>query len=260
MEISSNVFSDRESAVPPLASSLMVEPCSPDVATATSEEDRDGPIEPIAGFTCVIEYQDVQRLISCRRFKKRGDFGYVGAVCLAARGYREFRTDRIGCVIDPQTGEVLGNADYFSRFTIDEHRDAGPTWGLTSSRQATLVAGLNVLAFMAHCDGLWHPLETEPVERFVCSLWLRREWEGEPPLNDILMHAQRLSPDSDTFFKGVGHYARSETRATILRRAVADLIAADGVVCNEEFDWGQHFSAYLAERARNEGVHLSPGF
>lgn len=252
----SKAFSDHESAVPPLAPSLTVEPCSTDIATVPSEI-RDGPIQPIAGFTCVIEYEGVQRLISCRRFKTRGDFGYVGAVCLTAGGYREFRTDRIGDTFDPQTGEVLGNADYFNRFIIDEHWDARPSWGLTSSRQATLIAGLNVLAFMAHCDGRWHPLESEPVERFVCSLWLRREWEGEPPLDDILAHAQRLSPDSETFFKGVGHYARSETRSTILRRAVADLIAADGVVCSEEFDWGQQFSEYLVERARHEGIHLN---
>lgn len=251
-----DVFSDRESAPPPLAPSLNVVPCAPDNATVISEI-PDAPVEPIAGFTCVIEYEGVQRLISCRRFKTRGDLGYVGAVCLTAGSYREFRTDRIGCVIDPQTGEILGNADYFSRFAVDEHRDARPTWGLTPSRQATLVAGLNVLAFMAHCDGRWHPLESEPVERFVCSLWLRREWDGEPPLDDILAHAQRLSPDSDTFFQSVEHYARSQTRSMILRSAVANLIAADGVICDEEFDWGQQFSSYLAERASHEGIYLN---
>lgn len=245
----SDAFRGRKSNAPPLASSLNVKPCT-STATVPPCETTDGPLEAIAGFTCVIEYGDIQRLISCRRFKTRGAFDYVGAICLTAGGYREFRTDRVGCVFDPQTGEVLGDSTYFSGFAVDEHRNARPTWGLTSSRQATLIAGLNVLAFMAHCDGRWHPLESESVERFVCSLWLRREWEGEPPIHDILAHAQRLSPDSDTFLKSVDHYARSETRSKILRTAVADLIAVDGVICDVEFNWGRQFSDYLTERAR----------
>ncbi|MBQ1499180.1 MAG: hypothetical protein IIZ38_12775 [Sphingomonas sp.] len=259
MEISSSAFGGRTSAIPPLAASFQIEACPPglddEVDLAAVE-----PLASIAGFTCVIEYAGAHRLISCRRFKTRGEFGYVGAICLTASGYREFRTDRIGYVFDPESGEVLGEHDYFSRFSIDEHCEALPTWGLTPSRRATLVAGLNVLAFMARCDGKWHALETKPIEDFICSLWLRREWEGEPPLDQILAHARRLSPDSDTFFKSVEHYARSRTRSRILRTAVSDLIAADGVVCDAEFDWGRQFSEYLAECARREGVDLAPLF
>ena len=243
------VFADRQSAAPPIAPSLDVEPCLPD-AVAEPANEASTTIEPISGFTCVIEYKDAQRLISCQRFQTRGDIGHVLAVCLTAGGFRDFRTDRITCVYDPQTGEVLGDGTYFRRFAVDAQFQAAPTWGLSRSRQVTLIAGLNVLAFMAHCDGNWHPLETEPVERFVCSLWLRREWEGDPPLAEIVAHAQRLSPDSETFFRSVNHYARSHMRSGILRQAVADLIAADGVICDEEFDWAQAFSDCLAEMAR----------
>jgi hypothetical protein len=257
MEISSSAFDGRTSAIPPLAASFQIEACAPethdegDLAVVES-------LEPIAGFTCVIEYAGAHRLISCRRFKTRGKFGYVGAICLTASGYREFRTDRIGYVFDPQSGEILGEQDYFSRFSIDEHREAQPVWGLTPSRRATLVAGLNILAFMARCDGQWHPLETQPVEDFICALWIRREWEGEPPLDEILAHARRLSPDSSTFFKSIENYARSRTRSKILRKAVSDLIAADGVVCDAEFDWARQFSEYLTECARREGIYLAP--
>ncbi|MDG2532990.1 hypothetical protein P6144_04980 [Sphingomonas sp. HITSZ_GF] len=259
MEISSSAFSGRTSAVPPLAASFHIEACPPEPQDETDPMAVE-PLESIAGLTCVIEYAGAHRLISCRRFKTRGEFSYVGAICLAASGYREFRTDRIGYVFDPQSGEVLGEQGYFSRFSVDESHEARPTWGLAPSRRVTLVAGLNILAFMARCDGQWHPLETKPVEDFICSLWLRREWEGEPPLEEILAHAQRLSPDSGTFFKGVENYARSRTRSKILRKAVSDLIAADGVVCDEEFDWGRQFSEYLTERARHEGVDLDPIF
>lgn len=259
MEISSSAFGGRTSAIPPLAASFQIAACPPepyDEIDLVAVES----LESIAGFTCVIEYEGAHRLISCRRFKTRGEFGYVCAICLTASGYREFRTDRIGYIFDPQSGEILGEKDYFSRFAIDEHSEARPTWGLTPSRRATLVAGLNILAFMARCDGKWHPLETKPVEDFICSLWIRREWEGEPPLEEILAHAQRLSPDSGTFFKSVENYARSRTRSKILRKAVSDLIAADGIVCDAEFDWGRQFSEYLAERASREGITLDPIF
>lgn len=252
MRKSGEIFSGKGSTVPPLSASLQIEPCSPAQPIVSAEAAPK--LEPIAGLTCVIEYDQRHRLISCRRFKRLGDYAYVGAVCLEAGGYREFRTDRISLVFDPPTGEILGDGHYFGRFALDEFREGRPTWGLTPSRQVTLIAGLNVLAFMAQCDGHWHQLETEPVERFICTLWLRREWEGDPPLEDIVAHARRLSPDSDTFFQSVENYARSEARSSILRTAVANLIAADGVICDEEHDWGQQFSDYLAERTRASGV------
>ena len=185
------IFKGRASAPPPLASSLNVISCSAeDGWPRASDVDC---LDPISGFTCVIEYNQEQRLISCRRLKERGSILYIGAVCLTAGGYREFKSDRIGSVIDPQTGEVLGSGDFFDRFIIDETVAPQDTWGLTKSRKVTLVAGLNILAFMADCDGEWHPLETEPVESFVCSLWMRQEWPGEPPLDRIVSHARRLS-------------------------------------------------------------------
>src|SRR5262249_22112604 len=135
---------------------------------------ENGEDQPIAGFTCVIQYGDDMRLIVCRRFEFIGDEGYVGAVCHSARGYRQFRLDRIAGVYDGQTGEALGDGNYFRRFAADGHRERAPTWGLSSGAKYTLVCGLNVLAFMSRCDGHWHPLEAEVIERFVCSLWLRK--------------------------------------------------------------------------------------
>lgn len=237
----------RGAVAPPLALTIDVAECSPEMPAAPADSPLTE-LEPISGFTCVIEYGDAQRLISCRSYKLRGDHSYIGAICLKASGYRDFRTDRITAVIEPQTGEVLGGRDYFARFAFDDRSDAATTWGLPKSGAATLAAGLNVLAFMAHCDGRWHPLESEPVERFVCSLWLRCEWESDPPLAEIMAHAQRLSPDGETFLASIDHYARSEACSRVLRQAVTDLIAADGVICDQEFNWGTEFSHHLTER------------
>lgn len=233
----------RSSALPPLASEIRIAILEDD--TAIEVEIADAEPQPISAFVCVIDYQGETRLITCRRYETIGENAYVGAYCHSARGYRQFRCDRIDAVFDARTGEAIGAGDYFERFAVDGHRERAPTWGLTASRRATLVAGLNVMAFMARCDGRWHPLESEPVEKFVCSMWLRKEWENEPPLDEIMVHAQRLAPDSQTFFSALRHYADSETSKRILCRAIGDLIAADGEICASEIQWGAEIDAFF---------------
>ncbi|WP_156679366.1 hypothetical protein [Sphingomonas profundi] len=215
-------------------------------ALVMKEPAREAEPDPITAFVCVIEYVGEARLITCRRYDIFGEHGYVGAICSVAGGYRQFRCDRIVSVADAYTGEVLGDGSYFARFEPRSIREKAPTWGLDRTQKATLIAGLNVLAFIAHCDGKWHLLELEPIERFVCSIWLRKEWAGDPPIDEILAHARRLAPDADTFFAALRHYARSRTSTAVLKRAVADLIAADGVVCANEMSWGMELADHLA--------------
>lgn len=137
------------------------------VLETSNEPDLD---QPISAFVCIIDYLGETRLITCQRFDIIGELGYVGAICHVASGYRQFRCDRITSVYDALTGEMIGNGLYFHRYTPKTVRDRAPTWGLTPGRKSFLVAGLNVLAFMARCDGEWHPLETDPIEGFICSL------------------------------------------------------------------------------------------
>ena len=98
---------------------------------------------------------------------------------------------------------------------------------------------------MARCDGYWHPLESETIESFICTMWLRKEWDGDPPIADIVAHSQRLAPDSDIFFSALRAYALSETSTRIIRQAIGDLIAADGVICASEMHWGAEVDAFF---------------
>jgi hypothetical protein len=219
----------------------------PEVGVAPTDVEPE--LQSIAAFACIIEYDGEQRLITCRRFDLIGEVGYVGAICHLAGGYRQFRCDRIQTVFDTASGEALGDGDFFHRFEAQSRREREPTWGLTPSQKATLIAGLNVLAFMARCDGRWHPLETPVIEKFVCSMWLRKEWPEDPPLDEIVAHSQRLAPDSETFFRALRHYAHSSTSAKVLQRSIADLIAADGVICSAEMSWGSEIDAFFRENA-----------
>ncbi|RZF64296.1 hypothetical protein EWE75_12175 [Sphingomonas populi] len=216
-------------------------------AIATDIDDEDD--QPITAFVCIIDYQGEIRLITCRRFDIIGENGYVGAICHVASGYRQFRCDRIGSVADAVTGEILGDGSYFNRYAPTTKRAPAATWGLTPARKSHLVAGLTVLAFMARCDGVWHPLETESIEAFICSMWMRKEWEGDPPVVDIINHAQRLSPTSGDFFRALERYVGNKSSAAILRNAVRDLICADGVICDAESGWALELDSFLADQA-----------
>jgi len=227
----------KSSALPPLAITVASEVTDPPEMIVAPTEAED--LQPISAFVCAIEYDGETRLITCRKYELIGDLGYVGAICHSASGYRQFRCDRINAVIDAHTGEVLGDGGYFARFEVDGRRERAPSWGLTPSRKRLLVCGLNVLAFMARCDGQWHRLENGAIERFVCALWLRKEWPGDAPIEEITAHAQRLSPDSEVFFRSLAPFANSESSLEILKRAVADLIDADGVIRAAEFEWAQ---------------------
>lgn len=238
-------WAGRPSALPPLAFEIAVQvEDAPDMIVA---EPIDGAPQSIAGFICVIDYCGETRLITGRRYDLIGDLGYVGAICHTASGYRQFRCDRISAVSDAYTGEVLGDGGYFARFSIDGHRERAPSWGLTPGRKHLVVSGLNIMAFMARCDGYWHPLESGAIERFVCSLWLRKEWPGNPPIEEIIAHAQRLAPDSEVFFRSLARYAPSQANVKVIKRAVIDLIEADGVVCASETTWAQEVQAAFEE-------------
>lgn len=208
--------------------------------------------QSIAGFICTIEYADAEgavteRFISCRRYELVNDVARVGAICGKSGRYRTFIADRIREVCDAQTGESLGNGGFFAQFAPDAIRERVDHWNTTPDNKALIVAGLNVLCFMARCDGEWHPLEEEVIEDFVCSLWLRSEWEGEPPLDRIAIHARRLGPDGEVFRDAIRQYGQSATSATLLSRFVQRVISADGVICDHEHRWSTEFAELLAE-------------
>lgn len=216
--------------------------------------DPDAELHPIAGFTCVIEYADAhgecsERLITCRSYELRNGRPSICAICHMRNGFRRFIIERIEAVYNPVTHALLGTGAFFEQFTPDVSTEGVSTWGLTRSRKATLIAGLNILAFMARCDGQWHPLEEPVFTDFIDDLWITKGWPGEPPMCAIMDHAHSLSPDTETFFAAIRCYARSSSSTRLLLGATSKLIAADGVIAQEEFDWALSLKDALIENA-----------
>lgn len=232
----------RDAVLPPIAQSISLHLANPGEDFVEPADDEP---QPISAFLCVVDYAGDTRLITCRRYDGIGDQRYVGAVCHLAKGYRQFRCDRIEAVYDARTGEQIGDGGFFNRFALDGWRDRAPTWGLKAPAKSKLVAALNVLSFMARCDGQWHSVEGEVIERFIVSLWIRMNWPGDPDVADIAAHTERLAPDADVFFRSLRSCARDSTIEPLLRRTIGALIAADGTICSAEMDWATEVNTFL---------------
>lgn len=221
-----------------------------DLPDAEPSSPADDEPQPILGFVCIIEYADAhgevsERLIQCRRYEMYDGDAVVGAICGRSGRYKLFRCDRMLEVTDAETGVSLGDGRFFEQFAVGKFRARADTWNTTSQRKSLLIAGLNVLCFMARCDGHWHQLEEQVIEDFACTLWLRKEWENEPPLDKIVQHARRLAPDGEIFATAVQRYGSSGSSAAILSRFVHRVVAADGVICDREHRWTLEFDDLL---------------
>jgi hypothetical protein len=211
----------------------------------------EGGAEPISGYCCIITYGDArgrlsQRRVTCQRLSSAGGVLYIYAYCHERGALRQFRVDRIESIADLH-GEVLEDDPqvFFSEFNIDSAQTPKLGWGLPVNQRADLIAGLNALVFMARCDKEWHPAEREMIEAFVTSYWLRSEITGEPPIDDIMAHTDRLSPDPEVFFVSLARCQDRRILAATIRRNIQNVIVADGVIRDEEHFWGTRVDEYF---------------
>lgn len=247
----------------------IVNPSAPaDVAARVAADFNDGAdiaapttidmvAEPISGFACFILYRSASgaetfRSITCHRIEVTDGSFVIRALCHKREQPRAFRVDRILEVADFQTGEVLGDGQYFERFV-----EGGTVafqandWGLSRSQKSALISGLNALAFMAKVDGQWHPLESDVVEAYVRSTWHRKEWPNDPPLESIVAHARRLAPDAETFFAALKALSKSDGSRRLIVQSLHALASADGVITDEEFQALCDMEDYLEELAED---------
>lgn len=241
-----NVLAGRDAVLPP---GLDVSDSFEDADDAEEGEETGG---AISGFVCVIEYADAQGVVSertivCRRYELFNGAPRLGAICTSSKRYKLFQCARILGVSDAQTGESLGDGRFFEQFSVGAVLEGAHSWNTTPRRKDLIVAGLNVLCFMARCDGHWHELEAEVITDFVCALWMRKGWEGDPPLDRIAAHARRLAPDGKVLRSAIREYAHSASSAALLTRFVHRVIAADGVINRDEHLWAEAYAELLAE-------------
>lgn len=217
-------------------------------------DDSDGPpswdAESITGRVLIIEYRDTRgqvsnRQITCRNLADRAGTLYLQAWCHARRAPRCFRVDRIAGLADSTSGEIYDVADFFRAAPREESHSAYH-FGLSVRQFADFNAALNVLAFLARCDGRWHPMEGERIEQFVSSYWLRSEIRSDLDLATVRRHVDRLAPDAESFWVSLSRCAEHPVLRPIIRQHAGAVVDADGVHHPQELYWGRMIDEFIA--------------
>lgn len=253
MELSGTAgrLTTRESVLPPTFDLIATDV---DDDNAEDGEEIGG---AISGFVCAIEYADrhgvvTERAIVCRRYELFNGAPRIGAICAQSKRYKVFYCASILEVTDLQTGESLGDGAFFEQFSVGAVLEGAHDWNTTRRRKEHIIAGLNVLCFMARCDGHWHELEADVITDFVCALWMKKEWEGDPPLDRIAAHARRLAPDGKVLRSAIREYAHSATSAALLNRFVHRVVCADGVITRDEHQWVDAYLELMQEAQQRD--------
>ncbi len=191
--------------------------------------------QPITGHSMEIVYRDSrgqvsQRQIVCYRLEAYSGGTQLIARCAMRGAQRTFRIDRIEQAVLSGTGELFepGTA-LLDVYTVDRESTGRYRFGLPPKKFALFNAALNVLVFIARCDGQWHPLEVEAIESFVMACWLRLDFPGDLDLAAVAAHVGRLSPDGEAMWSAVDTIAANPPMAALVRRHLASVIDADGV-------------------------------
>ncbi len=174
-----------------------------------------------------------QRRITIKSLTPQESDLLVRAYCHERHAARAFKASRISSVVDLETGEVYEDAaELFGAYlksdpTYDALKLAGP--------------GLQVLAFIARCDGEYHEFEKDCLVEYVMEKSV-----GEIDSLAVRKHVDGLYPDADSYEQGLlraAEQGEAELKnITSWLRRVAD---ADGVLANEEFEWLMEAEALL---------------
>ncbi len=225
----------------------------PESIVETSDEPPQWAADSISGRNLIIVYTDSrgqgsERQIVCRSLEQKANGLFLNAICMLRHRSRTFRADRVSEIIDPITGEVHApGLTYLSDFLPDSVSTSSFRYGLSVQEYSALNSALNVLAFMARCDGNWHPLEQDAIEEFVTSYWMRSEIAAHLDLNEVARHAARLAPDAEVFWTSMMACSRHLVLGQIICRHISALIDADGFHHPNELYWGRQIDEFLRD-------------
>jgi len=201
-----------------------------DVGDGTSVADE-------IGVALGINYVDSKgnqssRRISVRTVIPHHDDYLIRAWCYERLGPRCFRAARIKQIIDLSTGEVFDKPiEILERIALIYETEIGSREGAAVQILRQARPALNVLVFLARCDGEFHSSEEDVVIHYL----LKRFFELDFDEDVVLQHISRLHPDPEVYRKSVNRLVwegQDEVR-TVLEYAVK-LIEADGTITSEE--------------------------
>lgn len=222
---------DVELAEPPVPEGYAVTVSGQD-DQSTVPVDDDRPVT-LAGIGCAFGflYEDDSGQVTWRRVTVRGlapedDDVRLRAYCHERHAPRLFRSSRVRELVNLRTGEVIDHAnDYFRRFLSDD-----PTF-LALRRCA---AALQILTFLARCDGEDLPSEQDIVVAYV----LERCPDLLIDKAELRRHVTTLHPDEESFQMALYSLeAMPVDEAMQIVDGAIRIIEADGVLDPSEVRW-----------------------
>ena len=230
-----------------LGSRRVIPPVPADRTVIALDSEPDEPAaEPdeASSSSCFIEYTNAKGEESCRSItivRISGHYGQpetIGAHCHAQERFKNFRLDRIQTMCDCESGEVLDPLEH----CLALHRD-----GALKIEDKALSRMMQIVTFMARCDGEYHALEREAVDDIVGRYF--RFFGGDDAAYECASReAHRLAPSADDIRKALKWVKNAPQRPQLARfilQSAAQVIDADGVHRLEEAEWGIQLDAAL---------------
>jgi hypothetical protein len=157
---------------------------------------------------------------------------------------RCFRADRIIEAVDLFTGEIFDPAALREHFWIENEAEteASPR---AQTKQALHECrhALNILVYLARCDGFFHPEEENIIINYIATECFTCNFDDEFLLKRVRSHY----PDMDTFFNSLD-YLRECAPDSLKKigKFAAQLVQADDVISVEEAEFMAELQNYLA--------------
>lgn len=202
--------------------------------------------EPFEGHTvadCIgaaygLAYTDAagdesRRRITLKSIAEGNGYYYMNAHCHERQAHRQFRSDRVMELVHLDTGEFIEDVDDFLAGLLDQDK--------TGAAIDRLRPGVQVLIFMALCDGNLHNMERNVIVEYVCDA----AGEGADRTR-VRNYVRAVYPETETFFKALDKIAKWDIHQLHqLVSAIRELVDADGILDPEEVNWLIEIEAVL---------------
>lgn len=186
-------------------------------------------------------YENAKRERSERRVTVRQVVGdpptTLVCFCHERHAARSFRVDRIVEVYDAHSGEVLDALGLRDLLVAARLPRIDPV----------LRRAVNVLVFLARCDGRMVAGERDAIDDALAS-WCLRFGGDDGACEQAVRLARRVAPDADDFLIGLRSMAkdpRAPQLARWLRGAASEVIDADGSHHAKEIEWAGELNGFL---------------
>lgn len=168
----------------------------------------------------------------------------IGAYCYERKAFRHFRADRVVEAIDLATGEVIDTqVKILESFGVVEKELANDPKTATREALRKCRHAMNVLVYMARCDGHFHYDEENIIIHYLMDECFDCEFHDEY----LLARLRKHYPDTDAFFDSLDYLEENEPEALKkIARYAAQLVQADGEIAKEEIDFMSEVQAYAA--------------